>query len=341
MAAAQHLIDDLMARAVAEFDTNPLCGQLLRRLSNEVPDQFCMAALEYLASNENSNFHRLLSILMLRQPSIYDQLMNPLYGSKQRAIHLFRRLLAVDPSFDLKLARRLPDKHGGQAFCDSQSAARGIEILDEASSGRRLLPILGHLVHSEDVRISAKATLLVGRRLQNPEWAARQLKRDDARIRANAIESIWGLKSPRAKTLLEQCLTDSSGRVKGNSLVGLHLIGESGVAPQVGLLAANSDYGLRSTAAWTMGRIGDPCFMPNLNALIRDDHPQVRGAALRSLIEIRRIESKTAHALAARAEEAARAAPEVVAEKVAKAADAFGAIDIHLDGSSYAMGSRG
>jgi hypothetical protein len=306
MAASQQLIDDLLARAVAEFDTNPLCSQ---------------------------------------QPSIFDQLMNPLYGSKQRAVHLFRRFLAIDPSFDLRLARKLPDKQGANGYCDCRSAERAIEILDEASRGHRLLPVLGHLVHSDDSRMSAKATLFVGRRLQNPEWTARQLKRDDARIRANAVESIWGLKSTRAKALLEHSLKDFSSRVKGNALVGLHLIGESGVVAQVDLLAASSHYGARSTAAWTMGRIGDPCFVPALTGLMRDEYPMVRGAALRSLIEIRRIESKTAQAIAARALEAARSAPEVVAEKIEKAGDALGIapvpeIDIHLDGGSYAMGIR-
>ena len=193
--------------------------------------------------------------------------------------------------------------------------------------------------------MAAKATLFVGRRLQNADWVARQLKRDDARVRANAVESIWGLRSPRAKALLEQCLTDSASRVKGTSLLGLHLIGESGVVPQVSLLASHSDYGARSTAAWTMGRIGDPCFVPSLTDLIQDENPQVRGAALRSLIEIRRIESKTAQAIAARAEAAARAAPEVVTAKAGRAGETLGVaaipeIEIHLDGRSYAMGRR-
>ena len=132
----------------------------------------------------------------------------------------------------------------------------------------------------------------MGRRLQNPEWAAKQLKRDDPRVRANAVESIWGLRSVRARTLLDDCLTDGANRVKGNALVGLHLIGESAAIGAVSLLGANTDYGLRSTAAWAMGRIGDSFFVPDLNSMMRDAHPQVRGAALRSLIEIRRIESK-------------------------------------------------
>jgi hypothetical protein len=48
-----------------------------------------------------------------------------------------------------------------------------------------------------------------------------------------------------------------------------------------------------------MGRIGDLCFIPELNALMKDEHPMVRGAAIRSLLEIRRIESKSAAAVAA------------------------------------------
>ena len=135
MGVSEHLTRDLMARAVAEFDENPLCGQLMRRLANEIPDQFCAAALEYLESNQQTNAHRFLSILMQRQPSIFDQLMNPVYGSRQRSVHLLKRLLDVDPSFDLKLARRLPDRPGAYSCCDSRSAARALEILERPPRG--------------------------------------------------------------------------------------------------------------------------------------------------------------------------------------------------------------
>jgi len=174
-----------------------------------------------------------------------------------------------------------------EAF-DSAHSARALDILNETSVGRRLLPILSHLVDSSDPRTSEKATLFIGRRIQSVSWAARQLRRDDPRVRANAVEAIWGLKSAAATGLLEDCVADHCNRVAGNALVGLHMAGKPGVAEHItGIVSAPKPL-FRSTAAWTMGKIGDANFVSQLVSLLRDDHPEVRSAALRSLIQLRR-----------------------------------------------------
>ena len=79
----------------------------------------------------------------------------------------------------VKLARRLPDRHGlnhCEAF-NALSSYRVLDVLDETSTGRRLVPVLGHLIDSADPRMAAKATLFIGKRIQSAEWAARQLTR--------------------------------------------------------------------------------------------------------------------------------------------------------------------
>jgi HEAT repeat protein len=115
--------------------------------------------------------------------------------------------------------------------------------------------------------------------------------RNDPSVRANAVESIWGLKSPTAQTLLEVCTGDSSSHVAGNALVGLHKLGKPGIVEQINSMASGANHTVRSTAAWTMGRIGDSAFVDPLTELMRDDHPEVRGAALRSLLQIRKAEA--------------------------------------------------
>ena len=88
MGDTQQLIDSYVHRAVEEFRENPLCTKLLRRLADELPDRFCLSAMLQLERNKDSDASRLLTILLLRQPDLYENLCNPLRGSRERAIVL-------------------------------------------------------------------------------------------------------------------------------------------------------------------------------------------------------------------------------------------------------------
>ena len=87
-----------------------------------------------------------------------------------------RRMLAFDPSFDVRVAGRFPDRGGinHHVALHGRRATRVLDILDEVSEGRWVLPVLSHLVQSEDRHLSAKVTLFVGRRVQSAQWAAKR-----------------------------------------------------------------------------------------------------------------------------------------------------------------------
>ena len=318
MKSDQLLVHTYLKRAITEFDTNPLSARLIRRMANELPGLFMVAALGYLDSADESSAHQLLTSMMLRQRSVFEEVADPSRGSCKRSVNLFCRLLKIDLSFDVKLAQKLPDRSGSNhadAF-DGPRSCRVLDVLNETSVGRRLLPILSHLVDSPDPETAAKATLFVGRRIQSAVWAARQLMGSDPRARANAIQSIWGLNSPSAQTLLEDCVGDQSNRVAGNALVGLHMLGKPGVVQQVTEMANASTPIFRSTAAWTMGRLGDAAFVSPLTGLLRDDQPEVRSAALRSLLRIRRAEAAAPEAIPEPVVEPVKVEPVKVEEPV-------------------------
>jgi HEAT repeat protein len=287
------VMEKYVQRGMDEFDRNPLASQLLRRLSHESPELFFRSVVKHLNSPDQSNAHRMLTMLLLKQDGLSDFLASPAFGTQESSVRLLKRLLAVDPSFDVKFAKKLPGRtywNHAQAF-DSLRSSRALDILDETSQGRRLLPILGHLPDSQDSKIAAKATLFVGHRVQNAQWARRQLDRGDQRVRANAVEALWGVKTPQATRLLEDCTRDRNNRVVGNALVGLHLVGQETARTEVMSLSKQGKPELRSTAAWAMGKLALSDFAPRLTELVRDDHPEVRSSALRSLILIRRTES--------------------------------------------------
>jgi hypothetical protein len=291
MSASQELIAAYVDRAVEEFSYNPLSAEFLRRLSDELPQEFCAAAMRHLKEPGESDAYRLMSTLLVRHPLVFDQISNPNSG-RDATVGVARRLLALDRSFDLRLARKLPDREGKnhrEAFSGSR-AFRILDVLGDVTSGTRLVPILRHLVESSDTKMSSKAALFVGRRLQSAAWAGKLLKHNDQRIRANAVESLWGMLDAASVTLLHNCLYDENNRVKGNAGFGLHLADAPGVVEAILKMARDSRPAFRSTAAWVLGRMGDPGFAADLKRLVKDESSAVRSTALRALIQLRRRE---------------------------------------------------
>jgi HEAT repeats len=281
-----------LEQAVAHFHSEPKTPQLLRCLAKEYPELFFAEASKRVEDDADSPARKLLAALLLRQESLLERVTNP-SQSCARAIRLFKGLMTADPTLDFKLGRMLPGRDGetGEHLLSGKHAARAIEILDQASPGQRLMSVIGHLPNCADSHISSKAALFVGHRVNNPAWLAKQLDRKDPRIRANVVESTWGTKSEVAVRILEECVLDSSNRVAGNALIGLHMAGCSDTVDKALEMSRSTDPGRRSTAAWAMGKMGSAKFLSRMTELLRDENPKVRSTAVRSLAEIGRAET--------------------------------------------------
>jgi len=114
-----------------------------------------------------------------------------------------------------------------------------------------------------------------------------RLGESDPRVRANAIESLWGVDSPEARTLLNFAANDANNRVVGNALLGLYHLGESSVLADVVRLAGHESALFRSSAAWVMGEAGDPRFTEALRPMISDPDAKVRKRAFAALAQIK------------------------------------------------------
>ena len=201
---------------------------------------------------------------------------------------------------------------------------------------------LSRLVRHPDKRIASKAALLLGRRVRNPLWVERHMSAEDARLRANVVEALWGTDSAFARQTLHGCLGDDSNRVVGNALVGLHLLGDPSVDSTVRRMLQDRRAPFRWTAAWVMGRIGSEAFRKPLEGALADPNHQVRGAARRAL------RAMTPHSAAGppegegvpRGKEETKPAAEAdqgPLPEVAAAGPAPG-LDLHLDGHFVTAG---
>lgn len=316
-----------LEQELACFESDPETARRLRRYAREHPELLFAVAAKYLQAEcvpplAESGIRRFLVALLVRQDSFFEWLVNPGRCPFNSALHLFKCVLAVDPTLDFKLARMLPGREHSirHRVLNAGQAARAIDILEQTSSDQRLLPVIKHLPGSADARVAAKAALFVGRRVNDPAWVRKQMGHQDGRLRANAVEATWGATSDDAVRLLKNCISDENNRVAGNALIGLHKAGYHGVVEHALAMAASAEPGRRSSAAWAMGKIAGPAFVDRLTALLRDEHPQVRSTAIRSLVtlgqEQRRADSYAAEAEKAEAEKTTAlqfAQPETVA----------------------------
>jgi hypothetical protein len=127
----------------------------------------------------------------------------------------------------------------------------------------------------------------MGKGNRNPVWASQRLREADGRVRANAVESIWGLETDEARDLFMLAAQDEVPRVALNGAIGLYLCGCTESLELLMGFAGYQNERFRNSTAWAMGKLQDPRFQPVLTQLARDPDAAVRSSAIRALRRIR------------------------------------------------------
>ena len=260
-------------------------------LSNN-PDAFYRGALEALRTQEPSRGLRFLVGLLiandLLEPVLCEQSL-----SIEQAASALRVAIQLDPVVELDLARHVADVAiAGARPHIAANASRLMDILARVSDGSRILRPLARLLHSDDPALRSKAALILGRSNRSATWVQSHMDDPDPRLRANAVEGLWGVDTVQARDLMLAALRDPNNRVVGNALYGLYTIGEPACLAETIKLAAHEAPVFRATAAWVMGETGDIRFRDTVAHLLRDQHAFVRSRALRS---VARIKASAAH----------------------------------------------
>lgn len=225
----------------------------------------------------------------MSEDELFEQLCDP-NAIKAEAIAIATKHTRSDPGFGSRLARTAIDKAYVQ---DGAKALRLLEILSAISCQIRVV-VIGSLLHHPDHRVRSKAALLVGQANQNANWVRQRMYDQDARVRANAIESLWGADPDEARRVFRKALEDSNNRVIGNALVGLYLMGEPDCIDRIVAMSKHSDAKFRQTAVWVMQRTADPAFIPVLSELVRDGEATLRLKGRQALARIKMAQTSQA-----------------------------------------------
>jgi hypothetical protein len=206
----------------------------------------------------------------------------------EAAVPLAGKLASVERGLDVHLVDKLVAQWGGDVSAiPSVAALRVLELVDKISDCSRLASHLVRFLRHSSPKVHSKAALLLGRANKNLARVKSLLASDDKRVRANAVESLWGHQGQDVRKMLWEATEDKFGRVVVNALLGLCQTGDREAYSQLGKLAGTPDPALRSGVAWAMGEIGDPEFGEALEKLQRDSNAKVRAVAEKSRKKLR------------------------------------------------------
>ena len=285
-------------RAIDEFTATPMAaGKAMRDLFRESdPQAFLEAAIPFVRSSPERPGTQYLLTLLLLNDLILTPLIDPAIFSFDEAIAIARQLVKIEPILDIKMMRRLLESRGNTddlyKRVDNTKGIRLLEIMAAVSDGARILPVMSQLLRHSNPKIRSKAALLVGRTNKNCKWVEQRLGESDPRVRANAVESLWGLESPDAKSVFWGAVNDPDNRVAGNALMGLYRLGEPASIPLMVDMLSHAQSDFRGSGIWLMGETGDPRFLSVLARTISDPDPQVRALAFRAIAKLKQVAAK-------------------------------------------------
>jgi HEAT repeats len=282
--------DSALKDALAGFSSNAASSiSAIQKLHSSCPDTFPQAAVQLLVSaEEKSPGLQYLARMPMVGNSLADLLINQRVLSFEAAGAVARKLVLFEPRLDVLLFRRLlVMAKGNPNAVLIPDGLRVLGLVDAISDcsllGSNLIRFLNH--PSDKVR--SKAALMLGRSNWNLTRVKSLLASDDGRLRANAVESLWGHSHRDVQKILWNATSDPCGRVVINALLGLCRVGDRKAHSRLAELSETSDPMLRSGAAWAMGETGDLEFGEALEKLMQDENSHVSAMAHKSRKKLR------------------------------------------------------
>ncbi|HEX4165859.1 MAG TPA: HEAT repeat domain-containing protein [Bryobacteraceae bacterium] len=234
------------------------------------------ACMRFLVDHGTVGVGEEIRIWLTAGTAYLDLLLDPAFLTPDQAKQVLRLMRDASLPFAGNLQRQLM---GGKIVLDPERIDRAIHILETVIDPGILIPWLRNLTQVAEPHIRSKAAKALCAMRPNLMMIERQLKNDDGRVRANALEALWHVKSLDAIRLFNGCLNDDSHRVRVNALIGLHRLEVAGAFDKLVLMADDAVPLLRRAALWGMGFLGDRRAIPVFRKLADDPDSEVRAKA--------------------------------------------------------------
>lgn len=224
--------------------------------------EFLSQAIQYLeVGNANSYSQVILQICREDAFNLNQMLFTADLLTLDEAARLLRVSSKNDPGYQEHLISSVMAEIEKAGFgIANQELTRLLEILAKSVDSERLSGMLAALCGHPDERLRSKVALLVGSLARKLPKRAELLKDIDPRVRANAVEALWGKRDSESMQLLKDSSLDAHHRVAANGLYGMYLGGELAAIRGILKLSREEDQERQLAGFWTLGKTGDPRF---------------------------------------------------------------------------------
>ena len=277
----------ILGNLVRNFEADATASRKqIRDILDNDRELFYTVSIEILKTMPDCRGGQFLVALLAADGMLLQTLCDPGL-SREEALNLGRAARRVEPMVDATLARDLADSAVGAGNTKITDPARVMDILSEIGDPTRIMGSLMRMMRHPNAYLRSKAVKMIGRGTRSVKWVMGRLSEADPRVRANAIESLWGMDTPETRALLNFAMNDADNRVVGNALLGLYHMGDASALAEVIKLAGHESGLFRASAAWVMGESADPRFSDALRRMISEPDATVRKRAFASLARLK------------------------------------------------------
>jgi HEAT repeats len=254
-----------------------------RRIRHMYPEDVARSCIALLAEKQESEIGRQMFTWLCNTEHYLLPLLDPYLVPLEAAKQLVHRFRERDPKFFTKLLSLTTES---DPPIHPRKLRRALDLFDMYGDPDVLARWVRTLTNNPDDRVRSKAVKIFCQFRPNLTLVEQQLASDDSRIRANALEGIWDLKTANVEQIFLRFADDTHHRVVANALVGLFKAcpaqQESALKRMIGLTRHPSHL-FRRAAIWALTQTLDRRAIPALEALANDPEPAVKIKAAQAL----------------------------------------------------------
>lgn len=246
------------------FGEDPKRGhEQMRAWKSEHRAEFLRMAIGVLEQGTANSFSQVLLQLCREDSSSLNQMLGTAdLLSLDEAARLLRVSSRNDPSYQVDLVARVKAELDRNASAMANTEfSRLLDILARSVDPEKLGGMLSSLVEHPDERVRSKVAVIAAGNSRVASHKSGWLKDVDPRVRANAVESLWGRRDVEAIQLLKIACKDPHHRIAANALYGLYLAGEACSIRGVLRLFREVEVPRQLAGIWLLGQMGDPRFL--------------------------------------------------------------------------------
>jgi len=217
---------------------------------------------------------RWIIVAWLRQSRTMNKLIEALFNMPTPAAKkVVTMLKKMDKGVTLDIIKFMESYFSRRSTSDI--ILKGLEILQDIASRDITMIFLIKLFSNDAPEVKSKVTLILGKLLDKFAFVKAALQNEDARVRANALESIWGEDNPEAREVFASCLDDEDNRARANAAKGLYEINDGRGLKALMEMVHDEDKMMRASGAWALGEIREVSAISDLQNLQENDQEEI------------------------------------------------------------------